>query len=145
MLIDKTVKTSGWFRPSLTYPGTVEGTIWSPVVSRVQGLYTHTIKVSNWSLVPLPFLKPAWTSGSSQFTYCWSLAWRILSSTLLACEMSTILWLVFWFLAKSWVQWSPNVLQLKQLVLLRINAAPAKYTMEYIWGIPIQLYNDSWL
>ena len=26
-----------------------------------------------WSLVPLPFLKPAWTSGISQFTYCWSL------------------------------------------------------------------------
>ena len=32
-----------------------------------------------WSLVPLHFLKPAWTSGSSRFTYCWSLAWRILS------------------------------------------------------------------
>ena len=32
-----------------------------------------------WSLVPLPFLKPAWTSGSSQLMYCWSLAWRILS------------------------------------------------------------------
>ena len=31
-----------------------------------------------WSLVPLPFLEPAWTSGSSQFTYCWKLAWRIL-------------------------------------------------------------------
>ena len=43
-----------------------------------------------WSLVPLPFLKPAWTSGSSQFTYCWSLAWRILSIILLACEMSAI-------------------------------------------------------
>ena len=43
-----------------------------------------------WSLVPLPFLKPAWTSGSSQFMYCWSLAWRILSITLLACEMSAI-------------------------------------------------------
>ena len=26
-----------------------------------------------WSLVPLPFLKPAWTSGSSRFVYCWSL------------------------------------------------------------------------
>ena len=26
-----------------------------------------------WSLVPLPFLKPAWTSGSSWFTYFWSL------------------------------------------------------------------------
>ena len=43
-----------------------------------------------WSLVPLPFLKPAWTSGSSQFTYCWSLAWRILSITLLVYEMSAI-------------------------------------------------------
>ena len=26
-----------------------------------------------WSLVPLPFLKPVWTSGSSWFMYCWSL------------------------------------------------------------------------
>ena len=42
-----------------------------------------------WSLVPLPFLKPAWTSGRARFMYCWSLAWRILSITLLACEMST--------------------------------------------------------
>ena len=41
-----------------------------------------------WSLVPLPFLNPVWTSGSSRFTYCWSLAWRILSITLLACEIS---------------------------------------------------------
>ena len=24
-----------------------------------------------WSLVPLPFLNPGWTSGSSRFTYCW--------------------------------------------------------------------------
>ena len=37
-----------------------------------------------WSLVPLPFLKPAWTSGSTWFMYWWSLAWRILSITLLA-------------------------------------------------------------
>ena len=41
-----------------------------------------------WFLVPLCFLKSAWTSGSSWFMYCWSLAWRILSITLLACEMS---------------------------------------------------------
>ena len=34
-----------------------------------------------WSLIPLPFLNPAWTSGSSWFIYCWSLAWRILSIT----------------------------------------------------------------
>ena len=36
-----------------------------------------------WSLVPLPFLNPPWTSGSSWFTYCWSQAWRIVSITLL--------------------------------------------------------------
>ena len=44
-----------------------------------------------WSLVLLPFLKPAWTSGSSWCTYCWSLAWRTLSITLLACEMNATL------------------------------------------------------
>ena len=43
-----------------------------------------------WSLVPLHFLNPAYASGNSLFTYCWSLAWRILSITLLACEMSAI-------------------------------------------------------
>ena len=47
-----------------------------------------------WSLVLLPFLNPAWTSGSSRFMYCWSLAWRILSINLLACEVSAI---VQWF------------------------------------------------
>ena len=49
-----------------------------------------------WSLVPLPFLNPAGTSGSSRFTYCWRLAWRILSITLLAaCEMSIIFLIKF--------------------------------------------------
>ena len=43
-----------------------------------------------WSVVTLPFINPAWTFGSSWFMYCWSLAWRILSITLLACEMSAI-------------------------------------------------------
>ena len=41
-----------------------------------------------WSLVLLPFLKQAWTSGSSRFMYCWSLAWRILSITLLVCAIA---------------------------------------------------------
>ena len=35
-----------------------------------------------WSLVTLPFINPAWTSGSSWFMYYWSLAWRILNITL---------------------------------------------------------------
>ena len=43
-----------------------------------------------WFLVPLPCLNPACTSGSSQFMYCWSLTWMILSITSLACEMSTL-------------------------------------------------------
>ena len=56
-----------------------------------------------WFLVPLPFLNPAYTSESLQFTYCWSLVWRILSITLwnanLACEMSTIVQQFEYFLA----------------------------------------------
>ena len=56
-----------------------------PAFSMIQRMLTI------WSLVLLPFLNPDWTSGSSQFMYyCWSLASRILSITLLACEMSTI-------------------------------------------------------
>ena len=34
------------------------------------------------------FLNPARVSRSSRFTYCSSLTWRILSITLLVCEMS---------------------------------------------------------
>ena len=40
-----------------------------------------------WPLVPLPFLNPTCTFGSSQFTYCWSLAWRILNIILLGCAL----------------------------------------------------------
>ena len=36
------------------------------------------------------FFNPAWTSGSSLFMYCWKMAWRILSITLLVCEMSQL-------------------------------------------------------
>ena len=37
-------------------------------------------------------LNSACTSGSSEFTYCWCLAWRILNITLLACEIRKIVW-----------------------------------------------------
>ena len=61
-----------------------------------------------WCLVPLPFLNPAWTSGSLWFTYCWSLTWRILSITLLACEMSAVVvvW-AFFGIAFLW-DWNEN-------------------------------------
>ena len=45
-----------------------------------------------WSLIPLPFLNPAWTSGSSCFTQCWSLAYKVLCMSLLAWENSTLVW-----------------------------------------------------
>ena len=62
-------------------------------------VFDYPADVAIWSLVPLPLLNPAQTSGSSQFMYCWSLAWRILSITLLwcvrwvqLCGSLTILW-----------------------------------------------------
>ena len=47
-----------------------------------------------WSLVPLPFLNPAYTSEISWFMFCWSLAWRILGMTLLVqlCGSLNSLW-----------------------------------------------------
>ena len=44
------------------------------------------------TLILLPFLNPAWISGSPLFTNCRSLVWRILSINLLACEVSAIVW-----------------------------------------------------
>ena len=51
-----------------------------------------------WSLVPLPFLKPAWTSESSWFTYCCSLVgefWALLYQYVRwvqLCGSLSILW-----------------------------------------------------
>ena len=48
-----------------------------------------------WSLVSVPFLNAAWTSESSQFAYCWNLAWKILSITLLTM-LDECNWVVSW-------------------------------------------------
>ena len=62
-----------------------------------------------WSLVPLPFLNPACTSEGSQFTYCWSQSWRILSITLLACEMSVVVWQFEHFFGTAFLwNWNEN-------------------------------------
>ena len=58
--------------------------------------------LANWSLVPLPFLNPTGTSENSWFTYCWSLAWKILSLTLLVCEMCAIVHTLHNFLNILW-------------------------------------------
>ena len=42
--------------------------------------FNDHIDVGNLISDSSAFSNPAWTSGRSQFTYCWSLAWRILSN-----------------------------------------------------------------
>ena len=58
----------------------------------------------------LPFLNPAWISESSQFMYCWSLAWRILIEHYFAsvwgeCNCA-IVW-AFFGIAFLW-EWNEN-------------------------------------
>ena len=36
--------------------------------------FCDPVMLTVWSLIPLPFLNPACTSGSSHLSYCWSLA-----------------------------------------------------------------------
>ena len=70
------------------------------------------------SLVPWPFLNPICTSRSSEFKYCWSLAWRILSITLLACEMSAL------------------VKKFKHPLALPLEKAMATHSSTLTWKIP---------
>ena len=63
------------------------------------------LMLATWSLVPLPFVNPAGTSGSSQFTCYWSLAWRILSIILLACGMSAVVQQFEHSLALPFFEW----------------------------------------
>ena len=62
-----------------------------------------------WSLVPLPLWNPACTSGSFQFSYCWSLACRIfehyLASMWNECSC-TVVW-TFFGIALLW-DWNEN-------------------------------------
>ena len=60
-----------------------------------------------WPLIPLHFLKPAGTSGSSRFMYWWSLAWRILNITSLWDECSYVV--VWTFFGIAFLQdWNEN-------------------------------------
>ena len=67
--------------------------------------WLHSLAI--WSLVLLPVLNPAWTSGSSRFMFGWSLAWRILSITLLACECNCTVVCAFFGIASFW-DWDEN-------------------------------------
>ena len=68
-----------------------------------------------WSLLPLLFLNPTCTSGSSQFMYCWSVAWRILSIILAGVwneSNCSVVWIFFgivllWDKIENWLFSSP--------------------------------------
>ena len=64
-----------------------------------------------WYLVPLPVLKPSWTSGSSWFKYCWSLAWRILSITSVWDECNCAVVWAFFGIAFLWVGMKTDLFQ----------------------------------
>ena len=56
-----------------------------------------------WSLVPLPFLNLTCPSGRSQFTYCWNLAWRILSIASMWNECNCAVVWTFFDIALLWI------------------------------------------
>ena len=86
-----------------------------------------------WSLVPLPFLNPAWTSGSSWFTYCWSPTWEFwayfasMSASLVAQLVKNLP--VMW---ETWVQslgWE-DPLEKRKATLFSILA----WRIPWTWG-----------
>ena len=55
-------------------------------------IFYDPMDVSNLISGSSAFSNPPWKTGCFRFMYCWSQAWRILSITLLACEMRTLVW-----------------------------------------------------
>ena len=105
------------------------------------------------------FLNPAWTSGSSRFTYCWSLTWTVLSVTLLACEMekaraphsSTLAWKIPWTVEPGGLpsmgsrrvghDWNDFAAALRIISTLEIRKASSKgeFTSSHQWSPSISL------
>ena len=76
-----------------------------------------------WSLAPPPFLNSACISGSSQYMYCWSLSWRILSNfTSIGNEHNCLLVWTFFGIALLW-NWNENWLFKKNHFTSQLNEA----------------------
>ena len=72
-----------------------------------------------WSLVPLPFLNPVWTSGISRFMYCWSLAWRIFFNLNLFKLEANYFTILYWFCRTStWIHHGCTQVPNSQIVFL---------------------------
>ena len=111
-----------------------------------------------WSVVPLPFLNPTWTSGSSWFTYCWCLGWRIFSITLLVCEITAICgsFNILWhclFLRLEWklafgssvatAEFSKFAGILNAALSQHHHTMMCDHTIVVIWVMKIFLYSSS--
>ena len=80
----RTVHSSLWSTQSKALALVNEAEV--DVLPEFSCFFYDPLDFGNLSLVPVYFLNPAWISGGSGFTYFWSLAWRILSVTLIVCE-----------------------------------------------------------
>ena len=83
------------------------------------------------------FSKTSLNVWKSQFTYCWSLAWRILSITLLACEMSAVVW-AFFGIAFFW-DWNENW-PFPVLFLKKKKKVPKKGISNFELNLGVNLY-----
>ena len=88
--------------------------------------------LASWSLVPLPFLNPAWAFGSSWFAWCGSLACKILSMTLLAWEMSAIVW------------WLAHSLVLPFFGIGRNVKCYSRHWCSSFWGLNVKVWRERW-
>ena len=78
------------------------------------------------SLLSLPFLNPAGTPGRSRLAYCWSLAWRMLSVTLLTCEVSAVYssLTILWYWNENWPFPARNIIKHLQCCLQKSQHSP---------------------
>ena len=98
-----------------------------------------------WSLVPLPLQNPACTSGSSWFTYCWRLAWRIWGISLMCHIKYIFIWILSSF--SGILCWKFDIRKINKIFHLITTFGPTS-TWETIWDkfykLHYKLVNYSW-
>ena len=92
-----------------------------------------------------------WTFGRSRFTYCWSLSWKILSITLLACAAAASKLLQSWPTLCDPIDGSPpgspvpGILQARTLEWVSISFSNAwKWKVKVKSLSPIRLFTTPW-
>ena len=95
-----------------------------------------------WSQLPLPFLNPVWISGTSQFTYCWSLAWRILS-IIFASMWNEHNYMVLWTIFGIAFLWDWNENQHFPVLRPLLNFPNLlAYWVQYFYNLTFRILNS---